>query len=181
MSVRLSGAGIVRLHAQVRFVPLKRRDSNLAHERPLCAIIRSFRSRPPSCAAARKTTQATHPSHVRGPLLLGMQVACAMQSNSAMRAMMSANSNVRRRGCATVQGTKTGALRSTCKGAGWTPPFIPNIASPTFDIHMLPLTASRSASVRTAPFANRSASPVAVGKLMGNGHLVWQGDYCGRR
>ena len=34
--------------------------------------------------------------------------------------MMSANSNVRRRGCATVQGTKTGALRSTCKGAGWT-------------------------------------------------------------
>jgi hypothetical protein len=119
MSVRLSGAGIVRLHAQVRLVPLKRGRCNLAHERPLCAA-RSFRSRPPSCAGARKTTQATHPSHVRGPLLLGMQVACAMQSNSAMRAMMSANSNVRRRGRATVQGTKNGALRSTCKGAGWT-------------------------------------------------------------
>jgi hypothetical protein len=80
--------------------------------------------------------------------------------------MMSANSNVRRRGCATVQGTKTGALRSTCKGAGWTPPFIPNIASPTFDIHMLPLTASRSASVRTAPFANRSASPAPAAALL---------------
>jgi hypothetical protein len=236
MSVRLSGAGIVRLHAQVRLVPLKRGRCNLAHERPLCAA-RSFRSRPPSCAGARKTTQATHPSHVRGPLLLGMQVACAMQSNSAMRAMMSANSNVRRRGRATVQGTKNGALRSTCKGAGWTATVHPkhrlaNVRHPHAAADSVEVRISQDCTVCeskcftrsssgafTAPAGflagrggdaqarRQSSSPtrcspasggsvrtcgasratgclpdiVTVGTLMGNGHLVWQGDDCGRR
>ena len=65
MSVRPSGPDTVRLHAQVRFVPLKLRGCNLAHERPLCARSCPWRARNPTSALSPKPDSTRQSRHVR--------------------------------------------------------------------------------------------------------------------